>query len=88
MTGQSKGKILNVNTILNLRSDGSGLIGGSKDERFTVTYDTIVLTDFEFWAQHESELDQWCQDHGVERTGMLIAPVTRATELMFELRWR
>ena len=64
------------------------MTGGSKGERFTVTYDTIVLTDFEFWAQHESELDQWCQDYGVRRTGMLIAPVTPALELMFELRWR
>ena len=64
------------------------MTGKSKHERFAVTYDTIVLTDFEFWAQHEPELDQWCQDHGVSRTGMLITPVTPATELMFELRWR
>ena len=64
------------------------MTGQSKGQRFAVMYDTIVLTDFEFWSQHELELDQWCQDHGVERTGMLIAPVTRATELMFELRWR
>ena len=88
MTGETDTMIRNVNAVFRIRSGGTGMTGGSKGERFTVTYDTIVLTDFEFWAQHESELDQWCQDHGVQRTGMLIAPVTRATELMFELRWR
>ena len=78
----------NVNAVFRIRSGGSGMTGGSKGERFTVTYDTIVLTDFEFWTRHESELDQWCKNHSVRRTGMLISPITPALELMFELRWR
>ena len=66
-----------------------------KKNRFiTVGYDLldgpeqlVVLTDIGFWAEHEQELDTWCDQHGAVMTGMTVAFPNEQTLTAFTLRW-
>jgi hypothetical protein len=48
---------------------------------------TVILSDFEYWAQHQAELDQWLGQRGGLRTGMLVTDLTPDNLTLFALRW-
>ena len=66
-----------------------------KERRFiTVGYDLldgpevlVILTDISFWAAHELELADWCDQHGATTTGMTVAFPDEPTLTAFCLRW-
>ena len=47
---------------------------------------SIVLTDISYWADHEAELDAWCEQHAARRSGMVI-DMSESALMMFSLRW-
>ena len=49
-------------------------------------YVSIILTDIRYWAEREAELDAWCQEHGVIRTGMILE-MPQPSLTMFALCW-
>ena len=49
-------------------------------------YVSIILTDIRYWAEREAELDAWCWEHGVTRTGMILE-MPQPSLTMFALRW-
>lgn len=49
-------------------------------------YPFVVLTDIKFWAAHETELDQWCEENGTFRTGMIVA-LPGPLLALFVLKW-
>jgi hypothetical protein len=46
----------------------------------------VILGDWQFWADHEAELDQWCEQHGARRVGMTVK-MTEDVLMLFTLRW-
>jgi hypothetical protein len=46
----------------------------------------VLLGDWQFWADHEEELDAWCRDNGARRQGMTLE-MTEDVLAMFVLRW-
>jgi hypothetical protein len=46
----------------------------------------IILTDWQFWTQHQAELDAWCLEHGAQRTGMTV-DMPDDVLILFALRW-
>ena len=47
----------------------------------------IVLTEFEYWAQHTDELKAWCQEHGGQLKGMTVSLDTHEQLTLFALKW-
>lgn len=47
---------------------------------------TVILSDYQYWAQRERELDDWCRDHGVTRQGMTLV-LDDDTLVLFFLKW-
>jgi len=47
---------------------------------------SVILADWQFWADHEQELDQWCGQHGARRQGMTVE-MTEEVLTLFTLRW-
>jgi len=46
----------------------------------------VILGDWQFWADHEAELDRWCEGMGARRTGMTVEMPENVVPL-FVLRW-
>jgi hypothetical protein len=47
----------------------------------------VVLTDYNFWSEHISELINWCVINNATTEGMTVAFGDDATLLLFVLRW-
>jgi hypothetical protein len=47
----------------------------------------VILSDREYWAQHQQELDHWLGQQGGRRTGMLVTDLSPTTLTLFVLRW-
>ena len=47
----------------------------------------IFLTDYVFWARHESELQSWCRLNLSNFMGMTVTVPDEHTLSMFLLRW-
>ena len=47
----------------------------------------VILTDIGFWAEHELELANWCDQYGATVTGMTVAFPNEQTLTAFSLRW-
>lgn len=48
---------------------------------------SVMLADFGYFSQRETELDQWCQDNGAVRSGMIIDFPSEAVLSLFIIRW-
>jgi len=46
----------------------------------------VILGDWQFWTDHEAELDAWCEQHGAQRQGMTVE-MTEDVLTLFALRW-
>ena len=47
----------------------------------------VILSDRGYWSQHQAELDQWLDQQGGCRTGMLVTDLSPANLTLFALRW-
>ena len=47
---------------------------------------SIVLTDIEYWVEHDAELDAWCEQNSARRWGMIV-DMSESAMMMFSLRW-
>ena len=47
----------------------------------------VILTDIPYWADHEKELDNWCNQNGVSNQGMCLAFPDSKTMTLFTLKW-
>jgi len=47
----------------------------------------IFLTDYQFWAKHESELQSWCDIYRSNFMGMTVTVPNEAALCCFLLRW-
>ena len=48
---------------------------------------SVILADIGFWHQNHAALRAWCDQHDVEFTGMVLAPLWPHTMTLFALRW-
>lgn len=65
-----------------------------KEQRFIVAPEALVdeeklviLTDFNYWAEHVDELKHWCLSNGAENQGMTVVFPDDETLMLFVLRW-
>lgn len=63
-------------------------------ERFIIVPDMlvdenkmIILSDYNFWAEHEQELDDWCAKNNCSRTGMMVVAFDDVALTAFCLKW-
>ena len=47
----------------------------------------VVLTDFEYWAEHAEEMLEWCRNNGAVSKGMTIDLENEDMLTLFTLRW-
>ena len=47
---------------------------------------TVILSDYQYWVEHEAELDQWCEENGARRQGMTVE-MDDEILTVFLLRW-
>lgn len=47
----------------------------------------VMLADYTYFADLESDLDCWCSDNGAVRSGMIIDFPSEAVLSLFVLRW-
>jgi len=47
----------------------------------------VILIDYNYWADCESDLDQWCVDNSSQISGMTVVFPDAATRTAFLLRW-
>lgn len=47
----------------------------------------IILTDIQFWAEHEVELFEWCEERKANNVGMTVVFEDEITLMEFVLRW-
>ena len=66
----------------------------STKERFIIVPDVltnneqmVILTDYNYWADRESDLDQWCSDNSSQISGMTVVFPDASTRTAFLLRW-
>lgn len=53
-----------------------------------IFYDTNALVeDYMFYADHESEIDKWLEDHDCAREGMVIHFFDKEVQILFKLAW-
>ena len=60
-------------------------------ERFVIVRNTgnrpaVLLADWQFWADHERELVDWCVENHARRQGMTVE-MTEEVLMLFVLRW-
>jgi len=48
---------------------------------------SVILADIGFWHQNHEALRAWCDQNNVEFTGMVLAPLSPYTMILFALRW-
>jgi len=46
----------------------------------------VILSDYNYWAEREAELREWCNNHGASFRGMTIT-LDEKTLTAFCLRW-
>jgi len=63
-------------------------------ERFIVVPDVltdneqmVILTDYNYWADRESDLEQWCVDNSSQFNGMTVVFPNAQVLTAFCLRW-
>ena len=63
-------------------------------ERFIVVPDVltdevymVILTDYQYWAEHEQELGAWCKQNNADFTGMLVCFHNKLSLTSFLLKW-
>ena len=47
----------------------------------------VILSDFHYWADHETELREWCWDNNSAFVGMTVVFPNAATLTSFCLTW-
>jgi len=47
----------------------------------------VILTDYRFWAEHQSELTSWCEERNVSFKGMTVVFRDKVSLTEFVLRW-
>jgi hypothetical protein len=47
----------------------------------------VILTDYNYWADHESDLEKWCLDNSSQVNGMTVVFPNAQTLTVFCLRW-
>ena len=47
----------------------------------------VILSDIAYWNDHYNELEQWCEQHGAEISGMGLTLPDAHTLTLFTLRW-
>jgi len=47
----------------------------------------VILTDYNYWADHTDELIQWCKEHGAANEGMTVVFPNEEILTLFVLRW-
>ena len=47
----------------------------------------FMLSDINFWAEHEAELDEWCRKNFCIRKGMTVTALNEYGYVLFGLRW-
>ena len=49
----------------------------------------MMLTDYQYWASLEDELDAWLDTNTVDaiREGMIISNIQNSEYMMFKLKW-
>jgi len=59
------------------------------DRRYVAILETktFFLADFQFWAEHEQELDAWCAKNFCRRKGMVVTALNDYGYILFGLRW-
>lgn len=59
------------------------------DRRYVAILETktFFLADFQFWAEHEQELDAWCAKNFCQRKGMVVTALNDYGYMLFGLRW-
>jgi hypothetical protein len=48
---------------------------------------TFFLADITFWAEHEQELDAWCEKNFCVHKGMTVTALNDYGYILFGLRW-
>lgn len=48
---------------------------------------SIMLADLIYFSSREKELDQWCQNNGARRSGMIIDFPSEAVLSLFIIKW-
>ena len=67
----------------------------STQERFIVvpnvltdSYRMVILSDWNYWTDHEDALRSWCKDNVSDITGMTVTFPDSKTLTAFCLRWQ
>jgi hypothetical protein len=47
----------------------------------------VILTDYNYWADHTDELLNWCKEYGAVTQGMTVVLPDEKTLMAFALRW-
>lgn len=47
----------------------------------------IILTDIQYWTEHQDELKQWCLERDAVTAGMTVVLDSERTLVEFVLRW-
>lgn len=47
----------------------------------------VILSDFNYWVDHSSELSAWCKQHNCRLEGMTVIIPNNQTLTLFSLRW-
>jgi hypothetical protein len=47
----------------------------------------FILADIGFWAEHEQELDAWCEKNFCVHKGMTVTALNEYGYILFVLRW-
>jgi hypothetical protein len=63
--------------------------GRVSDRRYIAVPDTktFFLADITFWAEHEQELDAWCEKNFCVHKGMTVTALNEYGYILFGLRW-
>ena len=48
---------------------------------------TAIITDYKSYADNVDNIDDWLQEQGCDRKGMVITFCSEQAKLMFVLRW-
>lgn len=56
--------------------------------QLTDTEKMVILTDIQFWSDHEQQLHQWCNSNNSEFVGMTVVFPDERTLTAFLLKWQ
>jgi hypothetical protein len=55
--------------------------------RFLFTDLTAIIVNYQFYTDNESAIDQWLEDRGCERKGMVVKFSDEKVKTLFMMRW-